>query len=248
MQPTTSLEANKTVVVTGLTNQEFLERYARAGRVGLTGGITLVDRAISRAQRHLDAAGASGLWTHSFIFQGARIDGHQWVIESDIQINRRHIRLGAQENRMSKYYQDDFYTTMAVLDFGLPEESITGLLTQGLDLVARRERYSVRELLGTLIALRNPELRAQENKFARDRSMFCSAFVRHLFQRAGIDLAPGIAGKNTTPEDISRTPAPHITYKLQREMPATKLAALKGRVGNRIRSRVEQLKSAKRKN
>src|SRR5580698_5614701 len=107
---------NKTIRVAGLTNQEFLEQYARAGRVGLTGGVTLVDRAISRAQRHLDAAGASGLWTHAFIFQGARIDGHHWVIESDIQINRRHIRLGAQENRMSKYFKDGFYTTMAVLD------------------------------------------------------------------------------------------------------------------------------------
>ena len=54
--------------------------------------------------------------------------------------------------------------------------------------------------------------------------MYCSAFVQHLFRKTGIELAPGVHGKNTTPEDISRTPVPHVTYVLERELPVNKLS------------------------
>lgn len=56
----------------------------------------------------------------------------------------------------------------------------------------------------------------------RFSSMYCSAFVQHLFRRIGLDLAPGVDLKNTTPEDIARTSVPHVTYLLQREVPAPK--------------------------
>ena len=46
---------NQTTIVTGLSNREFLERHAQPGRVGLCVGATAVDKAICRAQRHLDA-------------------------------------------------------------------------------------------------------------------------------------------------------------------------------------------------
>lgn len=48
---------NQTIVVSGISNREFLERLAQPGRVGLCGGGTRVDIAIRRAQRHLHAAG-----------------------------------------------------------------------------------------------------------------------------------------------------------------------------------------------
>ena len=32
------------------------------------------------------------------------------MIESDLQVHRKHIQLGAQENRISKYFDEDFYT------------------------------------------------------------------------------------------------------------------------------------------
>jgi hypothetical protein len=214
--------------------------------VGLTGGVTLIDKAIVRAERHLDPAGTWGSWSHAFLFQGPRHDGHHWVIESDLQINRRHIRLGVQENRIAKYFDQDFYTTLAVLDFGLPEATVGSLLSEGLELVARRERYSLRELVGTLIALRRPELRPRENLLARERSMYCSAFVQHLFSKAGIDLAPGVHGKNTTPEDISRTAVPHVTYLLKRDPVPGKLEGIKGRVRQRVRTRIERIKAARR--
>src|SRR5712692_1321859 len=206
---------NETVVVTGLSNREFLERYAQVGRIGLSGGITLIDKAIARAQRHLHADEHWGKWSHAFLFQGRRHDQHHWVIESDLQIHRKHIRLGVQENRISKYFDEHLYSTLAVLDFGLAEEQISPLLSEALELVASRVRYSLRELVGTLIALRHPGMRARENVLSRERSMYCSAFVQHLFRRAGIDLAPGIEAKNTTPEDISCTAVPHVTYLLQ---------------------------------
>src|SRR5207247_4389372 len=201
---------------TGLTNPVCLEEYAQPVRVGLSGGVTLIDKAIARAERHLDDERRWSLWSHSFLFQGRRHDGHHWVIESDLQINRRHIRLGVQENRITKYFDDAFYTTLAVLDFGLTEEQIATLLREGLELVANRARYSLRELVATLIALRHPELRGRGNVLAREKSLYCSAFVQFLFRKAGIDLAPGVDVKHSTPEDISRAPIPHVTYLLTR--------------------------------
>ena len=205
------------VVVTGLTNRQFLDRYAKVGRVGLSGGMSLIDKAIARAQRHLDSEERWGTWSHSFLFQGERFDGHQWVIESDLQIHRKHIRLGVQENRVSKYFDEDLYSNLAILDFNLTQEQVSILLREALELVATRARYSLRELVGTLIALRHPRLRGRENLLSRKCSVYCSAFVQHLFRKTGIDLAPGVDFKNTTPEDISRTTVPHVKYLLSRD-------------------------------
>jgi hypothetical protein len=228
---------NQTVVLTGLSNREFLQRYAHSGCIGLSGGVTLVDKAICRAERHVHGKEKWGAWSHAFLFQGQRHDGHHWIIESDLQFHRKHVSLGVQENRVSKYFDEKLYTTLAVLDFGLDKSQTLCLLREGLELVATRARYSLRELVGTLIALRRPELRARDNLLARDCSMYCSAFVRYLFRKAGLDLAPGVDGKNTTPEDIALTALPHVTYLLARQQPESKLVALKSRLRRRIRSR-----------
>ncbi len=214
--PTTHLPPT-IILVPNLSNREFLDRYARPGCVGLSGGVTLVDRAICRAERHLDEQGRWSEWSHAFVFQGRRADGHHWVIESDLQIQRKHIQLGVQENRVTKYHDEKLYTTLAVLDFGLTEAQAGIVLRAGLDLVANRTRYSLRELLGTLLALRRPVLRGEENLLARESSVFCSALVQYLFRKTGLDLTPGVTDKHTTPEDLARTPVPHLTYQLQRE-------------------------------
>lgn len=234
---------NQTIVITGLSNREFLERHARLGRVGLSGGVTPIDLVISRAERHLDGEKRWGIWTHAFLFEGVRADGHHWVIESDLELHRKHIRLGAQENRISKYHDEKLYTTLAVLDFGLTPSQVEALLRGGLELVARHERYSLRELIGTLIALRRPELRGRENVLARQRSLFCSAFVQRLFREAGVDLAPGVNDKNTTPEDISNTPVPHVTYLLQRQTAAGKIARFRTRLRRRVQTRIRRIRT-----
>ena len=243
-QSPTPLVTHETIRVEGLSNREFLERHARPGRVGLSCGTTLVDRMIARAERHLDADGRWGCWSHAFIFEGERGDGHQWVIESDLQIERKHIRLGAQENRITKYFDETLYTTLAVIDFGLAAPQTAGVLREGLERVAGGTRYSLREILGTYLALHRPERRAGENVLARENSYFCSAFVHHLFRQAGIDLLPGLEVKHTTPEDISRASVPHTTWLLQRAVPTSQVAKFAGRVRRRVRARIKQVKKA----
>jgi hypothetical protein len=208
------------IPVANLSNREFLARYARPGCIGLSGGTTLVDRAICRAERHLDEQARWSTWSHAFIFQGIRADGHHWVIESDLQLQHKHIQLGVQENRVTKYHDEKLYTTLAVLDFGLTEAQTGVILREGLELVANRTRYSLRELFGTLLALRRPALRGEENLLARKSSVFCSALVQYLFRKTGLDLTPGVTDKHTTPEDLARTAVPHTNYLLQRELPA----------------------------
>lgn len=229
-------------MVTGSSNREFLELHAHPGRIGLSGGVTFVDKAICRAERHLDEKAQWGSWSHAFVFEGRRADGQHWVIESDLQVHHKHIQLGVQENRVAKYYDEKLYTSLAVLDFGLTEAQIGCLVREGLELVANRARYSVRELFGTLLALRCPELRGRQNLLARQSSLFCSALVQHLFRKAGLDLAPGVDLKNTTPEDIARTSLPHVTYLLQREVAAGKLSQLQTRLRRGVGARLRQMK------
>src|SRR5262249_47540801 len=181
-------------------------------------------------------------WSHAFLFQGLRADGHHWVIESDLQVRRKHIQLGAQENRITKYFDEELYTAFAVLDFGLAPEKVSSLLREGLDLVSSRARYSVRELFGTWLALKHPELRGRTNLLERESSMYCSAFVQFLFRKAGLDLVPGVDCKNATPEDLARTQVPHITYCLQREVARSKVKAFNQRVSRRVRAHLRKLK------
>src|SRR5437867_6132423 len=148
---------NEIVTVAKMSNRDFLESHARPGRVGLVGGTTLIEKVIRRAERHVDENEQWSLWSHAMLFEGKRIDGHHWVIESDLQIHRKHIQLGVQENRISKYFDEELYTMLAVLDFDLKESQVALLVSEALELVANRARYSLRELLGTLIALRRPQ-------------------------------------------------------------------------------------------
>ena len=227
----------QTIIVSEMSNREFIETYAQAGRIGLCGGTTKVDLAIRHAQRRLHAEHRWSDWSHAFLFEGKRVDGHHWVLESDIQIMKKNIQLGAQENRVTKYFDEKMYPALAVLDFGLTEAQVTGLIADGLERVANRERYSLRELFGTLLALRKPELRAQENLLARERSSYCSAFVIRLFHELGLDLVPGITSKNTTPEDIARSPLPHTKYLLVREMPGVKIARVTSKLKAGLRAK-----------
>jgi hypothetical protein len=232
----------QTIAVSDLTNREFIERFAAPGRVGLCGGTTRIDVAIRAAQRHLHAERRWSDWSHAFLFEGKRLDGHHWVLESDIQILKKNIQLGAQENRAEKYFDEAMFPTLAILDFGLNEKQIHTLLCEGLEFVARHEKYSLRELIGTLLVLKKPELRARENLLARERSAYCSAFVKNLFHKLEIDLVPGVASKNTAPEDLAHSPLPHVKYLLRRDMPGANIAARVGRLKKHVRSRLQKIR------
>ena len=125
-----SRDMNQVITLTGISNREFLETHALPGRIGLAGGgSSIINKSIARAQRHLDSDKNWSNWSHAFLFQGSRVDRKQWVVESDLEIHRRHIRLGVQENRLDKYYDGGMYGTLAVLDFGLSEDQTTCVLT-----------------------------------------------------------------------------------------------------------------------
>ena len=208
---------NQIEIVPPMSNCEFLEKYAQPGRVGLAGGSGLIDRTIRQAQRLSDLELQPSQWSHAFLFEGRRADGQHWVIESDLEIHSKHIRLGVQENRIAKFFDEKCFPCLAVLAFPLTLDQTKALLGAGLEMVASRVRYSIRELVGTLIRLRRPELRSQDNPLARQKSLFCSAFVTCVFRSIAVDLAPGLNEKHTTPEDISRTPVPHETFFLRRD-------------------------------
>src|SRR5438045_819759 len=89
--------------VKDLSNLEFLRKYGKPGRIGLVGGVTAIDKGIRFAQRHLDPGKKHSLWSHALVFQGERVDGEHWVLESDLEIGKGQFRNGVQENRVDKY-------------------------------------------------------------------------------------------------------------------------------------------------
>jgi hypothetical protein len=216
--PRSADRAGAITSVGDMSNREFLETYAGAGRVGLVCGSFQIDKLIRRAQRHVSDTKEWGLWSHALLFQGERADGHHWVIESDLDLHHKHIRLGAQENRISKYFDEASFPHLAVLDFGLDAAQVRQVVREGLDLIAGRVRYSLRELVSTLFGLRHPSFRGKENRFSRDNSFYCSAFIQHLFAKCGVHLVPEIEAKRNTPEDLFRSPVEHVTYLLQRKI------------------------------
>ena len=230
----------ETIIVEGLSNAEFFKRYASPGRIGLYGGSELINRMISRAQRHLNEGQIWSRWSHAFVFQGCRQDGQHWVIESDLDIHRKHIRLGVQENRITKYHDDTNTAALAILDLGLTTAQVERVLAAALEQVAQRTRYSLRELAGAAWAMRHPEWRPRANLLAIEHSLFCSAFVRHVFAEVGIDLTPNINEKITAPEHIANTPVPHTKWLLLRgDVPSSRPLVTKVRAGlKKVKARV----------
>lgn len=199
--------------VTGLGNREFLLRYGKPGCVGLFGGSSAIDRAIRAGQRKLDDADQPSLWSHAAVFQGERIDGQSWLIESDFEVGKLQLRNGVQENRIDKYESQKEWPNLAVLDFGLKEKEIRRVIVAALDLVARRTKYDLPGVLETYWAMMRKTLGTGREK----DTTFCSAFVRAVFQHAGVDLVPGVAVQHTLPEHVSRTALPHVRHLLIRE-------------------------------
>jgi len=196
-----------------LSNLEFLKKYAKRGCVGLMGGSSAVDRAIRKGQRGLDGEAKPSLWSHVLIFQGERVDGQSWVIESDFEVGKGNVRNGVQENRIDKYASEKEWPNLAVLDFGLKEKDALQVVVAGLDLVARRTNYDLSGVLETYWAMMRKTMSQGRDK----ESTYCSAFVRAIFKHVGVDLAPGVAVNHTLPEQVSRTTVPHTRYLLVRD-------------------------------
>jgi hypothetical protein len=200
----------------GQSNAEFLLAHAGPARIGLAGGDHPLDRSIRRAQRLLTKQGDSA-WSHAFVFGTQRSDDQWWVFESDIDVRHKQIRLGAQENRLAKFFDRHEWPNLAVLDFGLDDMQERRVLASALELLANATRYSLREIVGTALALARPTLRGRENLLAREGSLYCSAFVQHCYGAIDIAFVGGVSTKNTTPHDIASSKIPHAAHLLVRE-------------------------------
>lgn len=197
------------------SNAQFFDAHAAPGRVGLVGLANWLDRGIRRTQRRLDPDRHWSLWSHAFMLQGQRLDGQQWLFESDLDVHSHFIRLGVQENRLEKYYDESEAPTVAVLDFGLDAGQTVAVQAEALRLLGDRTRYSIPKAFATWLALRQGEL---GKRFGRQdqRAVYCSAFVCQCYQAAGIDLTPGVLLDNALPEMLWTAPVPHRAWLLDR--------------------------------
>ena len=211
--------ATEIVRIEGISNVEFLERYAAPGRVGLCGGKDMINRVIRKLQYHLTEDGRRSPWSHAFLCSGKRADARHWVLESDLDLRHKQIRLGVQENRIDRYHDDASFPNLAILDFGLDETQTNAVLASALDLLSGLSHYSLRELVGTLLSMQDHTMRRRRNLFESEGALYCSAMVQHCYQSVGIEFVPGVDRKNITPHDIGSCPHARTAYLLVREVP-----------------------------
>lgn len=210
-----------------MDNADFIAQHAAPGRIGLCGGRDVVNKLIRKAQAPLTADGHRSLWAHAFIFSEQRSDGQWWVIESDLDLRFKHVRLGVQENRASRYFDEDAFPNLAILDFHLDAAQIRQVQVAALDLLAGQCCYSLTELAGTLLAMHSTRLRRRQNVLARENSLYCSAMVAHCYAAAGVEFHAGVPGKNVAPHDLDQSPLPHDTHRLIRDPGVSSLRRLR---------------------
>ena len=201
----------------GISREEFWKRCATKGAVGLVGGTSCIHRAICEAQALVTPDKKPSLWAHAFIFTGRRPEGSDWIAESDITVEllRRQIINGAQENTIGKYYGTGKALNCAVLDFGLSDPDADKAVQKALDMVVQEIKYPISGLFGTFFAYLFSTEKWRNLWNTRD-ALYCSAFVQEAYLAAGIDLAKGVATTNTSPEHLWQTKVPHKTYVLKR--------------------------------
>lgn len=214
------------------SNADFIEQHAAAGRIGLCGGRDFINKLIRKAQAPLTSDGHRSLWSHAFVFSERRVDGHWWVVESDLDLRYRQVRLGVQENRIDRYFDAEAFPNIAILDFGLDAAQTIKIQQRALHLLSGLSSYSLAELVGTLLSLHSRRLRQRDNLLSKEGAMYCSALVQDCYCVAGIDFQPGVHGKNIAPHDIETSPVPHETHRLIRD-PGISL-------GERIRNRLKR--------
>jgi hypothetical protein len=200
------------------SNEAFIQRHAAPGRIGLCAGGDWISKVIRKSQAPLTDDGHRSLWSHAFLFSERRSDGHWWVIESDLDLRYKQMRLSVQENRAARYFDANEFPNIAILDFGLDEAQTRRVVGAGLDLLSGLASYSLSELVGTMLAMYSTRLRKRDNLLAKEGALYCSAMVQHCYAAAGIHLLPDVSGKNIAPHDIADSPLPHTAHRLVRDL------------------------------
>lgn len=212
------------------SNADFIEKHAAPGRIGLCSGRDWINKLIRKAQAPLTADGHRSLWSHAFIFSERRSDGHWWVVESDLDVRYRQVRLGVQENRAARYFDAEAFPNLAILDFGLDEQQTRQVQVAALDLLSGLSSYSLRELAGTLFAMHSTRLRRRDNLLAQEGALYCSAMVQHCYAAAGIEFLPGVNCKNVAPHDIDDSLVPHTSHRLIRDLGISRIRRIAKRL------------------
>lgn len=185
-----------------MTNKEFFKEFAKPATIGLVGGSALIDKSIRKAQKFITPNKLESYWSHAFIVNEIRQDKEIWIIESDLEFHSKQIKLGVQENRISKYYDEIEYPNVAILNFNLSNIQIENIIGQALNLVALKTQYSIREVFGVLYNTFLSESRLNENKFKQNNSLFCSAFVQNCYNKINLNLNSKVNSSQLAPHDI----------------------------------------------
>ncbi len=198
-------------------NQKLLEFFTaqyKPGALGLVGTKDFIGKAIREAQKKLTPDHKPSLWSHCFILGDQRWDRRGaggtttksvYLFESDIKLKlfKPQLRNGAQESWVGKWCSEDVENA-AVIDFGLGGNQQNDLLATALQLVDEQVLYPIQELIGTWLAIVTGR-QWQENPLDDPHAMYCSAFVRYCYQKAGKDfLGTEVTVSNTTPEHVAQ--------------------------------------------
>ena len=197
--------------IKGLTREQFWDRYAKKGNVGLVGGTFWVHQGTKRVQALITTDGKPTRWAHAILFMGEREDGYNWISESDMDLSGCRLINGAQENRIDKYHDTFRAQDCAILDFHLSDQQTDDVVKTALEMIARREHYSIIGAFGTFWAFLSGKLR-HKNKFALKNAKICSEFVQEAYRTIGIDFAENVHQTSTGPDHIWQTTIPHDTY------------------------------------
>ena len=162
-------------------------------------------------------------------------------MESDLDLRYRQIRLGVQENRADRYFDDELFPNLAILDFGLDETQTRQVQIAGLDLLSGLSSYSLSELVGTLFAMHSTRLRKRDNLLAKEGALYCSAMVQHCYAAAGVEFIPGVHGKNIAPQDLYDSVLPHQTHSLIRDLGISSLRRFAHEASELLNTPVEDL-------
>ena len=91
-----------------------------------------------------------------------------------------------------------------MIDFGLTDDQSDNVLSTALQLVDEQVLYPIQELLGTWWAIITKK-EWRPNPVDDPHAMYCSAFVRYCYEKAGADcLNQKVSISNTTPEHIAQ--------------------------------------------
>ena len=193
---------------------DFFKVHYKPGIIGIVGSKLTIGMAIREAQKAITVDGEASLWSHAFIFGDLRLDRRgqggtksksPYIFESDLKVDvfKPQLRNGAQENWIGKHCRERVENA-AVIDFGLTDDQRDNVLSIALQLVDEQVLYPIQELLGTWWAIITKK-EWRPNPVDDPHAMYCSAFVRYCYEKAGADfLGRKVSISNTTPEHIAQ--------------------------------------------